>query len=356
MKWSIKITTSLLILIAVASLAAAQNKNSSSPAVPPSSLSFEAQEVKFNGANVSLAGTLLVPKLDAGKRAPAVLIIAGSRQAPRDGLTFGTAKQLIYRDLAEHLTARGYVTLRYDKRCVGASQCVKPGSFDDYIDDAKGAANYLRQQPQVDPKRVFLFGHNEGGIIAATIGADNDVKLAGVILAAMPGRTFTKLMRDEIQIRMTEAGKSQTEIGDFLLKYDRVVRSLMSGHRDFSRENLNEKDPYESLLLGLIKQYEVVVALLFNDPLQIVNNIKFPVLAVQGKKDLQVAVKDAQFLEEAWKRAGHPDATVVVLDDVDHLLKTNKGAAGFASYTDDSRPLDANLLAVLTDWLQKKSR
>jgi alpha-beta hydrolase superfamily lysophospholipase len=233
---------------------------------------------------------------------------------------------------------------------------VKPGSFDDYIDDAKGALDYLRKQPQVDPKRVFLFGHNEGGIMAATIGVEDNVKLAGVMLAAMPGRTFTKLMRDEIQARMTEAGKSQAEINGLLVKYDRIVRGLMSGHRDFSRENLNENDPYDSMLLDLIKHHEVFIALFFNDPLQIINNIKFPVLAVQGKKDVQVAVKDAQFLEEAWKRAGHTDATVVVLDDVDHLLKTNKGAASFASYADVSRPLDANLLAVLTDWLQKRSK
>jgi len=353
MKW--RITTSLLILTAVVAIAAAQNKNSPSPTAP-SSPSFESKEIKFDGANVQLAGTLLLPKLESGKRAPTVLIIVGSGPTPRDGLTFGTAKQLIYRDLAEHLAARGYATLRYDKRCVGASQCVKPTSFDDYIDDAKGAVDYLREHPQVDAKRIFIFGHSEGGLIASAIGADDDSGLAGVILAAMPGRTLTKLMREQIQSRMAEAGKPEKETADFLAKYDRIVRGLMGGHVNFPKESLNEKDPYDTLLIGLIKQYEVVVALLINDPLQIINNIKFPVLAVQGKKDIQVAVKDAQFLEEAWKRAQHPDATVVVLDDVDHLMKTNKGAAGWASYEDASRPLDANLLAVLTDWMQKKSK
>lgn len=355
MKWSIRITTSLLILTGAAVIAAAQNKNSSSPASSASS-AFESKEIKFDGANVSLAGTLLVPKLESGKRAPTVLIITGSGPTPRDGLTFGTAKQLIYRDLAEYLAGRGYATLRYDNRCAGASQCVKPFSFDDYIDDAKGAVDYLREHPQVDAKRMFVFGHNVGGLIAAMIGATDDKGLAGVILAAMPGRTLTKLMREQIQSRMAEAGKPEKEAADFLAKYDRIVRSMMNGHADFSKENLNGKDPYDALLIDLIKQFEVVIALLINDPLQIINNIKFPVLAVQGKKDLQVAVKDAQFLEEAWKRAQHPDATVVVLDDVDHLMKTNKGAAAWTTYADTSRPLDATLLAVLTDWMRKKSK
>src|SRR5262249_59687129 len=163
-----------------------------------------------------------------------VLILPASGPTPRDGMTFGTAKQWIYRDLAEYLTARGYVTLRYDKRCVGASQCVKPTSFDDFVDDARGALDYLRENPQVDPKRIFLFGHSEGGLIAATIGANDDGELAGVIVAAMAGRTLSKVMREQIQYRMTEAGKSQKEIGDFLTRYDRIVRGIVSGHNDFS--------------------------------------------------------------------------------------------------------------------------
>jgi len=354
MKWSIRITTSLLILTSAAAIAAAQIKNSSSPAAaaPPSAV--ESKEVKFDGANVSLAGTLLIPKIASGKRAPAVLIIAGSRQTQRDGLTFGTTRQLIYRDMAEYLSSRGYITLRYDKRCVGASQCVKPDSFDDYIDDAQGAVDYLREHPQVDADRLFVFGHGEGGVVAATIGVVNDGRLAGVILAATPGRTYNKILRDQIQSRMTEAGKPEKEVADFLARYDRVLRGLMSGYSDFSKEKLNEKDTYDAMLIDLIKQRDIVIALLINDPLQVVHNIKFPVLALQGKKDMQVAVKDAQFLEEALKRKQHHDATVVLLDDVDHLLKTNKGPAGWASYADASRPLDANLLSIMTDWMQKK--
>lgn len=354
MKWSIRITTSLMILTGVAVIAAAQNKNSPSPAAAASPTAFESQEIKFDGANVSLAGTLLLPKLESGKRAPAVLIIPGSRQSQRDGLAFGAAKQPIYRDLAEHLSSRGYVTLRYDKRCVGASQCVKPASFNDYVDDAQGGIDYLRKHPQVDAGRVFIFGHSEGGLIAATIGATTDERLAGVILAATPGRTLTKLLREQIQNRMAEAGKPEKDIADFLVKYDRVLRGLMAGLTDFSSAKLNEKDPYDAMLVDLINEREIVVPLLINDPLQVVHNIKFPVLALQGKKDVQVSVKDAQFMEEAMKRMQHPDATVVVLDDVDHLLKTNKGAAGLASYADASRPLDAKLLAVLTDWMSKK--
>jgi uncharacterized protein len=346
----IKVFITAIVLLTAVSTITAQDKAAASS-------SFQTQEVKFSGHDVSLAGTLLTPKLDAGKRAPAVLIVVGSGSTPRDGVTFGTAKQLIYRDLAEHLAARGYAVLRYDKRCVGQSECKQPGSFDDYLDDARAAAEFLKKQPQVDAARVFLFGHSEGGYIVSSLAAQEDAKYAGVILAAMAGRTLGKVVREQLQNRMTEAGKPAAEVNSFLTKFDRIHRNLLQGGGgDFSAEKLNPQDPYDALLLSLIKQQQLIISLLINDPLQIVNNIRAPVLILQGKKDVQVGVKDAEFLAEALKRASHPDATLHLFDNVDHLLKTNPGAAGLAAYGDATRPLDAGLLTVLNEWLQKHSR
>lgn len=340
MKYSIKILTGLILwgVLAGAGFAQAQS-----------------QEVRFDGHGVALAGTLTLPPLVAGKRAPAVLIIVGSRLAARDGLVFGSARQMIYRDLAEAFAARGYASLRYDKRCAGTSECKKAASFDDYIDDARGALEFLRKHDKVDAKRVFLFGHSEGGLIASTLGANDEQGLAGVVLAAAAGRNQAKLLREQMQNRMTEAGKKPEEIAAYLTKYDRIMRGLTNGRADFPNEKLDAKDPYEALLLDLIKEYEIVVSLLINDPLQVASNIKSPVLILQGKKDIQVDVRDARYLEESLKRVNHPDTTVQVFDDMDHLLKTNKGPAGSAANMDVSRSLDATMLTILAGWMQKKA-
>lgn len=311
------------------------------------------EEVSFDGVGVKLAGTLLLPKLEAGKRAPAVLLIAGSGPTPRDGVKFGEVEQFIYRDLAEHLAGQGYAVLRYDKRCVGASTCKPKSSFDEYVDDARDAVVYLRKRADIDPANVVIFGHSEGGFIGSVV-ASHDETIAGLIMAAAPGRTLNKLLHDQLEARMKEAGKSETEIAAFLTKFNRIVRTLMSGQADGLAEQLNAKDPYDAVLLSLVKQADLVIPMLINDPLQVVNNVKAPVLVLQGDKDLQVSVRDAQFLNEALKRADHPDYKLHVLKDVDHLLKTNKGAASLAAYADSSRPLDAQLLAVLTEWLKKR--
>lgn len=335
----------LVALVCLAWTVAAQNKPS-----------FQSHEVKFDGHDLKLAGTLLIPKLDGGKRAPGVLIVPESGVTSRDGVTVGEAKHTVYRDLAEHLAGKGIAVLRYDKRCAGTSECKQATSFDDYIDDARKAADFLKTHSQVDPAKVFLFGHGEGGYISSSLAAAEDSKFAGVILAAAPGRHLHKIIRKTVERRLAEEGKKQEESGAVLAKLDRVIRLIQSGQQDFSSVPLNDKDFYDALLADLIKQRQVVVALFINDPLQIVNNIQPPTLIVQGKKDVQVTVQDAEFLEEAMKRAEHKDSTLLVLDDVDHLLKTNKGAASSASLSDASRPVDAALLAAVTDWILKKSK
>lgn len=346
MKATVKIL--MILICAIGSWAIAAAQGTKAPA--------GSQDVKFNGLNVKLSGTLLTPGLVAGTRAPAVLIIVGSRESGRDGLVINGAHQPIYRELAEALAKQGYASLRYDKRCIGASECRKPESFDDYIDDAKGALDFLRNQPQIDPKRIFLFGHSEGGLIASSLGASDEQGLAGVILAASAGRTMTKIVREQTQQRLKDAGKKPAEVDAALAKYDRILGGLTSGQIAFPDEKFDERDPMDAVLLELIAQYKVVISLLINDPLQIAANIKSPVLILQGKNDKQIAVKDAVYLEEALKRVHHPDTNMQLLDDVDHSLTAGKGPASPPANRNETQPLDGRMLAILTGWLQQKAK
>ena len=223
------------------------------------------EEVKFDGAGVKLAGTLYLPKLEAGKRAPAVLILAASGPAPRDGVPFGKIMHYTYRDIAEHLATRGMVVFSYDQRCVGASGCKPKNIFDDYINDAQEALNYVRGRPEVDPTRVALFGHGEGGFIAGTLGSQ-DPKLAGVVFAASPGRTLGKVLHDQIQFRLKELGRPEAEIKSYLGKLDQISAGMAMGKLDFSAEKI---DPQDALLTELTKWSEYYAGWMINDPLQL---------------------------------------------------------------------------------------
>ncbi|MDF1505679.1 alpha/beta hydrolase, partial [Roseisolibacter sp. H3M3-2] len=136
-----------------------------------------------------LAGTLTRPR-SAG-RAPVVVAISGSGPQDRDGQILGLPDYRPFRALADTLGRRGIAVLRFDERGVGGSG----GAFGtatsaDFADDVRAAVAWLRARPDVDPSRVALAGHSEGGVIAPLAAADDAAIAAAALLAALapPGR------------------------------------------------------------------------------------------------------------------------------------------------------------------------
>src|SRR5262249_27227818 len=92
--------------------AAAEASSSQAPTHAPyvDTAAFRAEAVSSGKAPYMLSGTLTVPA--TGTPAPAVVLLHGSGPNDRDG-TVGGVKPLM--DLAEGLSSRGFVVLRYDK-------------------------------------------------------------------------------------------------------------------------------------------------------------------------------------------------------------------------------------------------
>lgn len=78
-----------------------------------------------------------------------------------------TGKYRIYVKLAEMLSDVGIATLRIDFRGSGDSE----GNFSDMtlegeISDTLTALDFLQKHPQIDPKRIGIFGRSVGGSVA----------------------------------------------------------------------------------------------------------------------------------------------------------------------------------------------
>jgi hypothetical protein len=261
--------------------------------------------------------------------------------------------QPIYKDLAEHLAGQGFVTLRFDKRCAGASSCQPNSPFEEIVDDAKAAYELLRARPEVDPAKVLVFGHSEGGLIGSVL-ASGDHNTAGLVMAAAPGRSLNKILREQTVTRMREAGEPAEKISAFIAKFDLFTRLMMAGDMSQMTLSFDTQDPNDAMMQALAKQPAYTSPMFINDPLMIPQGITCPVLILQGDKDLQITVKDAQFINEAFTRVNHPDTTFKLLPDVDHLLKPHKGAAKLALSQDVKQPLAASVLAALNEWLAKR--
>jgi uncharacterized protein len=123
---------------------------------------YRSTPIRFNNESVALAGTVLSP-LTPGRH-PAVVFIHGSGAEGRWASGF----------FADYVARRGVVALIYDKRGVGESTGDwKTSTLDDLAQDAKVAVHLLASRPDVDPRRLGVYGHSQGGFIAPMVAAGN---------------------------------------------------------------------------------------------------------------------------------------------------------------------------------------
>lgn len=272
------------------------------PQTPQAPYRFEEETVTADytdshGDAIHLEGTLSYPK--GGGRYPCLVLVSGSGQQDRNEEIFSHKPFLV---LADYLASRGIAVLRYDDREVGAST----GPLDEadsrlFSEDAEAMFRALKGNVHVDPSRLGMGGHSEGGAIAPMVAARNkDVKFV-VMLA---GQGCTGL---DVLLQQNEAIFHANGMGDSLLAV-RVacMRELFSLPAGTSQKEykavLNRysegltKEQVDSLGFGrgaaaAIKQQmdsRWMQAFIVLDPADYLPQVKCPVLALNGGKDCQV--------------------------------------------------------------------
>lgn len=157
--------------------------------------------VQIDGAgDVKLAGALSLPEgagPDAGL--PGVVILAGYGPTNRNGIVSPAGvPDNLYRDLSEAFADAGIVTLTYDKRGTGASVLPAdlPLRFEDLVQDSGAALEFLAQRAEIDPDRLAVVGHGEGGLVAMQLAAQ-EPRVRGLGLISVPGRPLVEVISDD---------------------------------------------------------------------------------------------------------------------------------------------------------------
>ena len=113
------------------------------------------EDIRFRNVDVELAGTLILPS-GSGPH-PAVVFVHGS----------GGEGRWASRYLARRFVRAGFAALIWDKRGVGESSGKwTEAGFEDLAADVAAAIAFMRSRPEVDPVRVGIHGHSQGGTIA----------------------------------------------------------------------------------------------------------------------------------------------------------------------------------------------
>lgn len=287
------------------------------------------RDITAPGPLAPLHGTLLTPD----KPGPVVLIVPGSGPTDRDGNNRFGVKAQPYKLLADALATRGIATVRIDKRGQFASRAAIADAnkvrVADYVADARawvGAA-----KAATGARCIWLLGHSEGALIVLATGDAADV--CGIITLSGPGRPFDVLIREQLRANPANA-----------VIFDQLDGAL-------ARLRAREHVDVATLHPGLAPLFnpavqDYLIDLIAHDPARLAAATKSPMLIVQGLADVQVGEADARALA-----AARPDARLVLVPGVNHVLKTvgtgGDRAANLASYGNADLPVDAGVVDAI---------
>ncbi len=305
---------------------------------------LEREDVTIVDGDVSLAGTITRPKGASG-RLPALFFISGSGGQDRDGVSAGI--DLGTREILDRLTQDGFLVLRVDDRGVGGSKGpLADMTFDDLVEDAARAVRFLLGRPDVDPARVALIGHSEGGVSAPLLAAR--FPLAAIVLMAAPGRPIDALLFEQLRHAREQAGASEEELAGFDRQFEGFIGAIAKGE-ELELESL----PPELRAFAPARAW--VESHLSQDPLANLRAVHCPVLILQGERDIQVsAERDAPLLAQALDEAGHGDHELVVFEGLDHLFKRTPGEVSSELDYLKARPVAPEFLEKISSWLEAR--
>jgi uncharacterized protein len=270
---------------------------------------FTEREVTVGEGEWKLPGTLSVPK-GAGPF-PAVVLVHDSGPLDRDETVSATK---MFKDLAEGLASRGVVVLRYEKRTrqyqSRMAGLTRYTVGEEVVDDAAAAAALLRTQSQVDPKKVFVVGHSLGAYVAPRI-ADEDGKLAGLVLLAGNVRPLVDVMIDQLQAVGAQQGA---------IEQAKAVQAKV--------KKLERGDEDSPAVAGAPAMYWL--DLKEYNPAEQAKKLGIPMLILQGERDFQVGMTDFGL----WKAAvgNSPGVVMKSYPKLNHLFIAGEGKSTPAEY------------------------
>ncbi|HTM50688.1 MAG TPA: alpha/beta fold hydrolase [Bryobacteraceae bacterium] len=335
------------------------------PQEPKKPYPYTEEEVVYDNkeGGSRLTGALTTPP-GAGPF-PAVLLITGSGQQDRDESLLGHRPFLV---LADHLTRKGIAVLRVDDRGMGGSTGeVKTATTEDFAGDVKAGVEFLKTRaPKIDPRRIGLIGHSEGGLIAPMVAARSR-DIAFIVLMAGTGVTGEEVINGQAAAIARLGGASEAVIAGNRAIQEQVNAIVKAETdpkaRDTRLRELRDKLVAEMKGVGQVLDVQFKRAaspwfryFLMYDPVTALRSVSCPVLALNGELDLQVLpAQNLPAIAKALEEGGNPDYTLVKLPKLNHLFQTSNTGSP-SEYGKIEETLAPVALETISGWILKHTR
>ncbi|HVI48864.1 MAG TPA: alpha/beta hydrolase [Chitinophaga sp.] len=336
---------------------------------------YREENILFTNTDTSItySGTLTLP--EKGDTFPAVLLISGSGPQDRNELIAG---HKIFLVLADYLTRQGIAVLRVDDRgTAGTTGEYVMSSISNFADDAAAAVRYLKTRKEINPAQIGLIGHSEGAMVAPLVIIRTN-SIAFLVMLAGPGVDGEDLAVQQLKMQLRSIGVSNNNISAYVPLFRTMLRTAMhndsTGLYQLQARTFSEwrKQQLPSALTALRLDAPSQQALLLksmsrglfinpkrslvqSDNPTALMQVKCPVLALNGSKDLQVSSKEnLAGIQAALERGGNKAVTTCELPDLNHLFQHAQTGA-FSEYANISETFSPETLKIISDWILQQT-
>ena len=298
-----------------------------------------------NNTPYPLKGQLVLPANAVGP-VPAVVFVHGSGSSNMDEKV---GKLTPFKDLAEGLAKHGIASIRYDKRSFAhGMKMMKDRDLvitvrEETIEDAILATELLRNDPRIDPERVFLVGHSMGGMLAPRIDAEGG-NYKGLVLMAGSPRKLEEIMAGQTEGILNDlSGPLKWFVGKQMGK----ILRMFDGLYDRTDAEAKRKKIGGGTTLYYFKE-------MGEHPVSdYLEKLEKPLLIMQGEKDVQVRA-DLDFVLYQQLLQGKPQVTFRLYEGLNHAFvpALYRSVAKATKEFSKERHIGEDVITDLANWIQ----
>ena len=299
------------------------------------------------------------PNAGAAQKHPALMFVQGIGPGTVD---FALTADNGYAKVIQPFARSGYVTMRVDKPGVGDSEGgpFAAVDFQQTLDGYRQALKALLARPDVDPERVFLFGHSMGGYWGPLLA--REFKLKGIMVSGTAFRTWIEYDLENTRRQGTLGGTTPLDMHNLL--QDKALLNSAWLLEGLTPEQIVARYPRLKQLVaesfrpspsgpqysGQHARFWQQVAAL-NMP-EVWAGASGHVLALYGASDFLTDAADHELLV-SWVNGLRPEtARFVLLANSDHaFLDTPSQRDSLLQWGKPGGKVNTNILPVLNEWV-----
>jgi pimeloyl-ACP methyl ester carboxylesterase len=306
----IRILTYLIISIFTITISLAQVKS---------------EEININNQAIQLPGTLTYP----AENIPLLIWVHGSGPVNRNGnQPAQNVKANYIKQFRDAVNKENIAFFSYDKRTANSKnrEFLKDTQAKDFAFDVEEVVNHFKKDKRFS--EIILVGHSQGSLIAmlALDKVDKYISIAGA------GETVDKTIVKQLTAQSADFGK------------------IAAGHFKELKETGKVEDVNPNLLSIFAKPNQSFWnSWMQLDPVKEMKKIKIPVLIINGDKDIQVKIENANALHSANKAS-----ELVIIKNMNHVLKDiQKEEDNIKSYYSAEYPISKELIKTILEFVKQ---